>query len=414
MLEVLFADPKAVERLRRTPLGSHLDTFAAAILALGYEPSTVRQQLYLLRDLGRWLKRRKVAVSGLDEAVLKTYLALCRRRGRSTRGDATTVRRFLAHLREQDIVPLPRVLHNDSAIDQLLRHYETYLRDERGLSPATVVNYIPFVQRFLTERFGKGPLYLDGLSPSDMEGFVVGHAPSTCAKRAQLMVSALRSFLRFLLQQGKIATDLARCVPTVAGGSRTTIPKYLSRQDVERLLDSCDRRTTVGRRDYAILLLLARLGLRAGEVRALTLDDIHWRAGEIVVRGKGNTRDRLPLPQDVGEALVTHLTQDRGQSQDRHVFLRARAPRRAFGHASSISTIVFRALQRAGLDPPIKGAHLLRHSLATGMLRGGATMSEIAEVLRHQRPQTTEIYAKVDLVGLGVLALPWPGKGGGQ
>jgi integrase len=161
-------------------------------------------------------------------------------------------------------------------------------------------------------------------------------------------------------------------------------------------------------------LLLARLGLRAGEVRGLELADIHWRAGEIVVRGKGKTRDRLPLPQDVGEALAAYLSQDRAQSPDRHVFLRVRAPRRAIGRASSISVIVSRALQRAGLDPPLKGAYLLRHSLATEMLRGGAKMTEIAQVLRHRRLQTTEIYAKVDLVGLRALAPPWPGKGGEQ
>ena len=414
MLEVLFEDPKAVERLRRAFLGSHLDAFAAAILALGYEHSTVRPQLYLLRDLGCWLKRRGISVPELDEAVLEKFLALCRRRGRLTRGDATTVRRFLAHLREQGVARPAEVPRDDSAITHLLRQYEIHLRQERGLAPVTVANYLPFIRRFLSERFGDGPLNFETLDPSDIEEFVVRHAPATCAKRAQLMVSALRSLLRFLLQQGEITTDLAVRVPTVAGGSRTTVPKYLPHQEVERLLKSCDRRTTVGRRDYAILLLLARLGLRAGEVRALELDDIHWRAGEIVVRGKGSTRDRLPLPQDVGEALTAYLSQDRAQSQDRYVFQRVRAPRRAFGHASSISTIVFRALQRAGLYPPTKGAHLLRHSLATGMLRGGATMTEIAEVLRHRRPQTTEIYAKVDLVSLHALAQPWPGKGGGQ
>ncbi len=414
MLEVLFADPKAVERLRRTPLGPHLDTFAAAIIALGYKRFTVRHQLWLLRDLGRWLKRQRVLVSELDEAALERFLVLCRRRGRLRQGDATTVRRLLIHLREQNIVPPAEVSRDDSAIAQLLRRYEIHLREERGLTLATVANYLPFVRRFLTERFGDEPLHLSKLSPSGLEGFVVRHAPSMCAKRAQLMVSALRSFLRFLLQQGEIATDLASGVPTVAGGCRSTVPKYLSPQEVERLLKSCDRSTTVGRRDYAILLLLARLGLRAGEVQKLELDDIDWRVGEIVVRGKGNTRDRLPLPQDTGESLAAYLSQDRAQSQDRHVFQRVRAPSRAIGRASSISVIVFRALQRAGLHPPIKGAHLLRHSLATEMLRGGATMTEIAQVLRHRRPQTTEIYAKVDLVGLRALALPWSGNGGEQ
>lgn len=414
MLDSLFEDPKAVDRLRHGVLGPYLDSFAAVVTDLGYKRTTLRLQLWLLRDLGRWLKRRGVPVSELDEAVLERFLAWCRRRGRVTRGDATTVRRFLTHLREQGVARPAEVCGDDSAIALLLRRYKIHLRQERGLAPVTVDEYLPFVRRFLAERFGDGPLLLERLSPSDLVDSVVRHAPSTCPKRAQLMVSALRSFLRFLLQHGDIAVDLAVCVPTVANVGQATPPKYLLPKEVESLLKNCDKKTAVGRRDLAILLLLARLGLRASEVLALELDDIHWRAGEIVVRGKGNSRDRLPLPQDVGEAVVTYLRQDRPRIQDRHVFLTARAPRRGLGHPSSISTIVFRALKRAGLQPPTMGAHLLRHSLATGMLRGGATMAEIAEVLRHRRAQTTEIYAKVDLSGLRALALPWPGTGGGQ
>lgn len=413
MLDEFFADPKAVERFRHGALGTYLDSFAAAVSAMGYQRSTVRWQLWLLRDLGRWLERRGVPVTELDESILERFVVWCRRRGRVSRGDAATVQRFLGHLRAQGIVRPADVSRADSAIAQLLRRYEVYLKQERGLAPATVATYQPFVHRFLIERFGNGPLLLERLGPSDLETAVVRHAPSTCPKRAQLMASALRSFLRFLLLQGEIAIDLAASVPTVADARLATVPKYISAQEVERLLTGCNRSSTVGRRDYAILLLLARLGLRAGEVLALELDDIHWRAGEIVVRGKGNVRDRLPLPQDVGQALATYL-QDRAQGQGRHVFLCARAPRRAFGDPSSVSTIVFRALRRVGLSPPTKGAHLLRHSLATRMLRGGATMTEIAEVLRHRSPQTTEIYAKVDLLGLRALAQAWPGDGGGR
>lgn len=413
MLRAFFADSKAVERLRGSAVGAHLDSFAAAVSALGYQGSTVRLQLWLLRDFGLWLGRRGVSLTELDEAILERFVARCRRRGRLRRGDAATVRRFLTHLREQGVARPAEILRNDSAIAQLLRRHEIYLKQERGLTPTTVRNYQPFVLRFLTERFGDGPLLLDRLVPSDLEGFVVHHAASMCPKRAQLMISALRSFLRFLLHHGDIVIDLAARVPSVASRRLATVPKYISLQEVERLLTSCNRSTAVGRRDYAILLLLARLGLRAGEVLTLELDDIYWKAGEIVVHGKGHTRDRLPLPQDVGEALANYL-QDRAQSKDRHVFLCARAPRRAFHHPSSVSTIVCRALQRAGLQSPTKGAHLLRHSLATGMLRGGATMAEIAEVLRHRSPQTTEIYAKVDILGLRSLAQPWPGDGGGQ
>jgi len=231
-------------------------------------------------------------------------------------------------------------------------------------------------------------------------------------RRAQLMTTALRSFLRFLFCNGELKTDLAACVPTVADWRLSTVPKYLAPEEVERVIAACDRRTSTGLRDYAILLL-ARLGLRAGEIVALQLDDLDWRAGEMIVRGKGLFRDRLPLPCDVGEALSSYLCRDRPHSKTRRVFVCKKAPRRGFAGASTVTTIVRRALSRADLHPALKGAHLLRHSLATSMLRAGVTMNEIGEVLRHRLPKTTEIYAKVDFHTLRALAHPWP-IGGGQ
>ena len=263
------------------------------------------------------------------------------------------------------------------------------------------------------QRGAAGALRLDCLRPVDIEDTVRRHAPSMTPKYVQLMGSALRSFFRFLLQRGDISSDLAACVPTVANWRLATLPKYLSAPEVNRVLKSCNRRTSVGRRDYAMLLLFARLGLRAGEVVALELDDIDWRTGELVVRGKGSVHDRLPLMQDVGEALAASL-RDRPRTSSRSVFLRSRAPFREMRRASSASVIVHRALQRANLNPALRGAHLLRHSLATDMIRRGATMVEIAEVLRHRSPRTTEIYAKVDLAGLRTVAQPWPLKAGAR
>jgi integrase len=232
--------------------------------------------------------------------------------------------------------------------------------------------------------------------------------------RAKLMVTAIRSFLRFLFQRGQIEIDLAEAVPTVADWRLSTIPKYLSVEEIEGLLDACDQSTNIGRRNYAILVLLARLGLRAGEVVGLELDDIDWRTGEIVVRGKGLLHDRLPLLPEVGEAFAAYLRWDRPLVSTRRVFLRTQAPLRGFAGPSTVSTIVRRALERAGLNPPLKGAHLLRHSLATEMLRSGASMAEIGEILRHRSPNTTEIYANVDFAGLRALAQPWPVTGGGR
>jgi len=226
------------------------------------------------------------------------------------------------------------------------------------------------------------------------------------------MTTAFRSFFRFLFQTGELQADLVPAVPTVADWRLSTVPKYLMPDEVERVVGSCNRQTSTGRRDYAILLLLARLGLRAGEIVAVKLDDIDWRAGEILIRGKGLVHDRMPLPIDVGKALSSYLRLDRPACKTRRVFVCMKAPRSGFAGPSTVTTIVRRALDRAGLCPDFKGAHLMRHSLATGMLRSGASMREIGEVLRHRIPSTTEIYAKLDFEGLRSLAHPWPKVGG--
>jgi site-specific recombinase XerD len=216
------------------------------------------------------------------------------------------------------------------------------------------------------------------------------------------------------LQRGLIDRDLAACVLTVANWRLASIPKYLTRDEIDRLLHTCDRTTAVGRRNRAILLLLARLGIRAGEVVTLELADLNWRVGEITVRGKGLRHDRLPLLTDVGEALAEYLHRDRPENPTRRVFLRMQAPRRGLAGPGTVSTVVRRALGRAGLRPPATGAHVLRHSLATGMLRHGASLTEIGQVLRHRTVSTTEIYAKVDVAALRALAHPWPGAGGAR
>jgi site-specific recombinase XerD len=223
------------------------------------------------------------------------------------------------------------------------------------------------------------------------------------------MVSALRSFLRFLRHRGDITIDLAACVPPIANWKFSTLPKFLQPEQVQRVLKQCDRNTAKGRRDYAILLLLARLGLRACEIVALTLDDIDWQTGQISIQGKANRTAVLPLPTDVGQAIAAYLKNDRPACSTRRVFICMRAPRRGFANSIAISTIVARSLKKAGIDAPHTGAHLFRHSLATQMLRQGATLSDIALLLRHQSLNTTTLYAKVDLTALHALAQPWPG-----
>lgn len=418
MVEKFFSDAEIAQRLRCGSLGPYLDAYAATIDALGFARSTTGIQLWFLSELDGWLERQAIPVADLDERVVEAFLSdRKRRRGGLHRSDVATARRFLGHLRKIGVVaPTESRVEEESALDGLMRRYLTYLKSERGLKQVTLDSYQRFIQPFLVEHFKDELPRLETLNASDISSFVQRHACSMTPKRAQLMVSALRSFFRFLLERGEILTDLAACVPAVADWRLSSVPKYLGAEEVERLLSSCDQRTEIGRRDHAILLLLARLGLRAGEVVAMELDDIDWRAGEIAVRGKGQQHDRLPLLHEVGEALATYLHRDRPSTSTRRVFIRVRAPLRGFAGPVAISCIVRRAIRRADLPVLGKGvaAHLLRHSLATGLLRNGASMPEIGEVLRHRSAATTEIYAKVDIGGLRSLAQPWPGSGGGQ
>jgi len=283
------------------------------------------------------------------------------------------------------------------------------LAEERALAPSSVVIYKSWARRFLFAQFGDGEIDHVRLRPAVVIGFVQRQTTVIGQKACKLMTTALRAFFLFLRYQGYIELDLASAVPAVASWTMTTIPKSLPLDQVERLLNACRRDSATGRRDYAIILLMARLGLRAGEVALLTLDDINWQVGCITVHGKGGHLAQLPLPADVGEALVDYLKNGRPQANIRKVFLSAQAPIHGFSCNRRISMLVKEALERAGINSPRKGAHQLRHSLATGMLQRGASLREIGEVLRHRSLQSTAIYAKVDLNSLREVAMPWPG-----
>lgn len=414
MLEDSFKDLVADKRLRNNPLVLHLRSFATLLVDDGYADSTMQSKLWLLAEFGQWLGQSGLSVTDLDERLVETFINGRQREGRLHRGNLESLRQFLVHLRRGGIVPSPKRGCDESPLRDVLSRYEKHLRLERGLTTSTVDNYQPFIRDFLVERFRERPFHLGELKPSDISAFILRHAHSMRAGRGRLIGTAFRSFFRFLFRNGELEADLSASVPAVAAWRLSTVPKYLLPEEIERVLGGCDRQTSTGRRDYAILLLLARLGIRAGEVVSLKLDDIDWRSGEIIVRGKGLFHDRMPLPPDVGEALTSYLRVDRPACKTRRVFVCMKAPRRGFAGPSTVTTIVRRALDRADLHPAFKGAHLLRHSLATAMLRSGATMGEIGEVLRHRLTNTTEIYAKVDFDGLRSLAPPWPGVGGGQ
>ncbi len=408
-MEQFYKDPRTPLRMREGPLGAYVDDLARQLSEEGYARASARYALQLVADLGRWMIRRKFVVAHLNPGHLERYLKYRSRHRHCRPGDVAIVGRLLKLLREKGIVAPAAPIERTPA-QQLEEEFRQYLERERRLAPATVFRYLPFARRFLAECFADGEPRLDSLRASDVVRFVQQEAARLHhPKRAKLMTSALRSFLQYARYRGLINIDLRSSVPTVANWSMTSLPRALSWEDVQCLLAHCNRHTATGCRNWAILLLLARLGLRAGEVVGLTLDDLDWERGELCIRASRGNFDRLPIPQDVGAALADYLRRLRPACSSRQVFIRMKAPHRGFASSVAICSIVRRALERAGLNPAHKGAHLLRHSVATHMLRQGASLAEIGELLRHRNQQTTMIYAKVDLDMLRPLALPWPG-----
>jgi site-specific recombinase XerD len=404
---ISYSFPSSCERLRLGPLGPYIDAFAQHLSERGYTRWTVKEKIRMVAGLSRWLQSGKRGVEDLDEHLVTEFLRYGRRKGLSQHGAPPALQDLLGHLRDGDIIPRTRV--EQGPLHNIEECFTRYLVEERGLSKSTIANYLPAARAFLSERFGGGPFALHELSSKDITRFILHHANRMSPRRAQLVTAALRSFLRFLYQQGKISTDLAASVPSVANWHLSGLPKSLEPDEVEHLLKTCNRATCAGRRDYAALLLLARLGLRAGEVVHMELDDIDWENGELMVRGKSLRQDRLPIQKDVGEALAAYVCDGRPHCSSRRVFLRLRAPQQGFASSVAVCNIVQRALRRANLHPQRRGSHLLRHSLAIKMLRGGASLAEIGEILRHELPSTAEIYTKVDIAALRALALPWQG-----
>jgi site-specific recombinase XerD len=389
------------------PLTVYAEGFRAELARLGYTPLTAAGHLRLMAHLSRWMADRNLDPSALDEATVEEYFAQRRAAGYTNERTAGALRPLLEYLRQLGVAPSPTPLEPATPLEALLAEYEAWMKLERGLSEKTVDLNVRLVRPFLVDRVvGGDNRELESLRPKDVMDFVLSQARQRPGS-VKRIVTALRSLLRFLYLEGHIAQPLAAAVPGVPGWTLAGIPKALDDSQVAVLLGTCDRKTATGLRDLAILTLLVRLGLRAGEVAGLGLDDIDWRRGEIVVRGKANRVDRLPLPPDVGERIVDYLRYGRpGTLSDRRVFITAQAPRRGLA-SNGISTVVSVAGHRAGLGAV--GAHRLRHSAATSMLRAGGSLSEIGQVLHHRRVLATAIYAKVDLGALRGLDRPWPG-----
>ena len=394
-------------RVRITgPLAGFADGFREQLAGWGYAKSSAAAQLRVMAHLSRWLDEQQLDAGGLTPEVVERFAAARRAQGRSNHASVRALDRLVEHLREVGAAPAVAPVEARTPAEELLARYRVYLQEERGLADATVDRCVLIAHRFLSWLDDTGAVDAQRLTADAVHGFMAAECAGRTAGSACNVASSLRSLLRYLHVTEVSALPLAQAVLGGPARREGGLPGMLDAGVVERLLASCDRRRAVGRRDVAILTLLARLGLRAGEVAGLKLDDVDWRRGQMLVAGKGGRCELLPLPVDVGEALAGYLRRGRPSTVNRRLFVRARAPYRGLA-VSTISAVVYRACDRAGL--PRVGAHRLRHAAATRMLHQGASLSEIGQLLRHRGVQVTGRYAKVDHRALEALAHPWPG-----
>jgi site-specific recombinase XerD len=392
------------------PLSPILESYATSLNEEGYSHETFLSKTWFVIGFSRWLHQKRIEMPQLTLAVGQGFL---RDRSPSRSGDSATLKHFLMWMHSRGLISAQALQRRGkSEVDTLVEEYSAYLVNERGLASTSRVVYASLTHRFLTRTCPRGRSDLKALAAQKIFDFAMHEARKfRTSKAASLLMSVVRSFLRFVHYRGYIDRSLVGAVPAVAHWSMAPIPRALPLKAVRRVLaHSRSRHTPCGLRDRAILLILARLGLRAREVMLLELDDIDWDNACVHVSGKGRQERPLPLPHDVGEAIAAYLRNGRPTSSCRRVFLRTRAPWQGVAISSSISAIVNRALKRAQIKSATHGAHQFRHSLATNMLRRGASLTEIGQVMRHRDPNTTRLYAKVDLGALREVALPWPGR----
>ena len=388
----------------------YIEGFVSELLSAGYSLLSTRDYARSALHLGRWMDARGIGVCELSDTTVAKFgrhrcvcPGACGHGRRPSRRYVARIPRFVDHLRHLGLVP--RVAPQPTAVvaNPLVEFREWMLR-HRGVTVWTIDRYERLVSRMLPA-LGDDPSSYDAAL---IRRVFLDETRGLSRAYAKCFVSALRAFLRFLAVEGRCRPDLDRAVPTIPEWRLSALPRYIAPRDIERVIASCDLSKTCGIRDRAVLLLLARLGLRAGDIMNMTRDDLDWNAAAVRVRGKGRKEIRLPLPQDVGDALLDYLVRARPTTETARVFLCANAPVRPFANPV-VSDIVRLALKRAGItDPPSRGANLLRHSAATAMLRAGASLDAIATVLRHESTDTTAHYAKVDVELLRSVAQPWP------
>ena len=394
------------------PLAPYFEPYAESLADQGYSQVSYWKKTFLISEFSRWLRRKGVSVGEIATAHEEAFLRHRARRRCLKGGDRIALSKVTGWLQEKGIIEGRATAPVEtSAVERVLQEYRSHLREDRGLTPATIEVYAGYVRRFLTDISGEGELHLASVHAGQIVDYIRRKAPQdrTFAS-AKDIVTALRSFFRFARYRDYVHTDLAAAVPSVAGWSMASIPRAMPADCVRVLLNaSKEWRTPAGLRNRAILLLLARLGLRAGEIVRLELGDIDWSEGCLSVHGKGRVERPLPLPHEVGQAIAAYLERGRPEASCRRVFLRSRAPFDGLRSSSDIGQVVRRAIGRAGIELASTGSHQLRHALAVDMLRQGAPLTDIGQVLRHRSPDATRRYAKVDLKALREVALPWPG-----
>jgi site-specific recombinase XerD len=409
MLTKFFKSPVRVGELRDGRAGPLLEGFAQQLYQTGYAEVSARAHILAAEHFTHWIDRKAVAVATLNDSIIDGFghhLHRCRspRYGHTRRINLQNgARLFLGYLRGAGVVTSP-MLVKVTQEPVLLTEFHQWMHQQRGTSGGTLQNYSRPI-RDLLKTVGD-PSSFDALR---LRKFVLQRSKQSGWGRAKICTTGVRMFLRFLIAEGKCAVGLDAVIPTLAHWRLSSLPRYLQSEEVERVIASCDRATPVGRRDRAILLLLARMGFRAGDVVGLRLGDLDWEQAWIDVSGKGQRQSRLPMTQEVGDAIAAYVQNGRPAAVTDTLFVRSHAPFRGLSHHCAVSSIVVRAMRRAGVTCPSRGAaHVLRHSVATSMLRQGASLQEIAVILRHRSIQTTEIYAKVDVTSLREIAQPWP------
>jgi len=410
MITEFFESPFRILQLRSGQDGKLLDVFAQQLRQSGFAKITARRHLRAAEHLLYWAKRKGVSPATFDEGTLEEFAlhfrrCRCKNFGRTCRRDLQKgARWFLDSLRRVGILPRPM----QEAVEEpdVLLLFRDWMRQHRGTCDATLSNYSRPV-RLLLKTLGDDPSRFEARS---LRQFVQETCQRSGWATGKLCTTALRAFLRFLVANSKCAAGLEACIPSLAHWRLSSLPRYVQPEEVERVIASCSATSAAGIRDRAILLLIARVGLRAGDILRLRINDLDWKEATIRVVGKGRRETLLPMTQEVGNAIVGYLKNARRPIGNDTLFIRSRAPFAPFASHCAISVIVEQALRRAGVRCPSRGAaHVLRHSVASSMLRQGASLQEIAGVLRHRSITTTEIYAKVDVLALREIAQPWPG-----